>query len=89
MNKEESFLLNRIKDLANTAFNKNIYTYSDFLNINELSLLNHTVKELPPVKTTLTGGNNYAERKTVVFAPVSYTHLDVYKRQMQFHPKDI
>lgn len=78
MNKEESFLLNRIKDLANTAFNKNIYTYSDFLNINELSLLNHTVKELPPVKTTLMGGNNYAERKTVVFAPDEiYYKMDI------------
>lgn len=69
MNKEELFLINRLKDLANTAYERNIYTYSDFLNINELNLLNQIKEQLPPVNLNITGGNNYAERKIVAFSP--------------------
>lgn len=69
MNKEELFLINRLKDLANIAYEKNIYTYSDFLNINELSILNQIKETLPPVTLSITGGNNYAERKIAVFSP--------------------
>ena len=69
MSKEELFLINRLKDLANTAYEKNIYTYSDFLNINELNILNQIKESLPPVHVDITGGNNYAERKIAVFSP--------------------
>lgn len=69
MNKEELFLVNRFGDLANTAYERNIYTYSDFLNINELSILNQIKDTLPPVTVKTTGGNNYAERKIAVFSP--------------------
>lgn len=69
MNKEELFLVNRLKDLANNAYKKNIYTYSDFLNINELNILNHIKETLPPVTVTTTGGSNYAERKIAIFSP--------------------
>ena len=69
MNKEELFLVNRLGDLANIAYERNIYTYSDFLNINELSILNQMKETLPPVIVKTTGGNNYAERKIVVFSP--------------------
>lgn len=69
MNKEELFLVNRLGDLANTAYERNIYTYSDFLNINELSILNQIKETLPPVTLNITGGNPYAERKIAVFAP--------------------
>ena len=40
MDKEESFLKNRFSDLANSSYNRNIYTYTDFLNLNEISILN-------------------------------------------------
>lgn len=69
MNKEELFLVNRLNDLANIAYERNIYTYSDFLNINELSILNQIKETLPPVTVKITGGNNYAERKIAVFLP--------------------
>lgn len=69
MSKEELFLINRLKDLANTAYKKNTYTYSDFLNINELNILNQIKESLPPVHVDITGGNNYAERKIAVFSP--------------------
>lgn len=69
MNKEELFLANRFHDLANIAYERNIYTYSDFLNIHELSILNQIKETLPPVTLTITGGNNYAERKIAIFSP--------------------
>lgn len=73
MNKEEHYLVNRFLELANTAYNRNIYTYTDFLNMNEIHILKSTQNQLPPVKLELTGGNNYAERKIAIFSP-----LDIY-----------
>ena len=70
MNKEEHFLKNRFFDLANTAYERNIYTYTDFLNINEINILNLYSNQLPPVRYVLSGGNSYAERKIAVFFPV-------------------
>ena len=49
MNKDELFLTNRIKELARISYDRNIYTYSDFLNINELSIFNQIKNTLPPV----------------------------------------
>ena len=69
MNKEEHYLQNRLMELAHTSYVRNIYTYSDFLNISEQSILLHISKELPPVNFHLTGGNDYAERNLAVFAP--------------------
>ncbi len=76
MNKEEHFLKNRIIELANNAYTRNIYTNTDFLNLNEINIL-HTIKnELPPVNVQLIGGNDYAERKIAIFSPV-----DIYYEQ--------
>lgn len=69
MNKEEQFIQNRFLDLANIAYDRNIYTVSDFLNLNEINIFNNVINNLPPVNFTLTGGNNYAERKIVIFSP--------------------
>lgn len=69
MNKEENFLINRFLDLANAAYTRNIYTYTDFLNIYEINILNTRTTQLPPVSIQLSGGNSYAERKIAVFSP--------------------
>ncbi|MBE5957894.1 MAG: RNA-binding protein [Lachnospiraceae bacterium] len=69
MNKEEKFLESRILELAQRCYQKNIYTYSDFLNLNEQNILNSFINKLPPVNFELTGGNVYAERKIVAFIP--------------------
>ena len=69
MDKEESFLKNRFSDLANSSYNRNIYTYTDFLNLNEISILNSYKNQLPPVNVELAGGNDYAERRIAVFSP--------------------
>ena len=76
MDKEESFLKNRFSDLANSSYNRNIYTYTDFLNLNEISILNSYKNQLPPVNVELAGGNDYAERRITVFSPV-----DIYYTQ--------
>lgn len=68
MNKEELFIKNRFLDLANIAYERNIYTNTDFLNINEISILNSLINQLPPVHINLSGGNSYAERKIAVFS---------------------
>ena len=69
MNKEEHFLTSRFLDLANVAYERSIYTYTDFLNLNEISILESFKNQLPPVKVYLSGGNNYAERKIAIFSP--------------------
>lgn len=76
MNKEEHFLRNRIIELANISYTRNIYTNTDFLNLNELNILHTVKKELPPVNIVLTGGNDYAERKIAIFSPT-----DIYYQQ--------
>jgi RNA-binding protein YlmH len=70
MNKEEHFLKNRFLELANIAYERNIYTFTDFLNINEINILNTCMNQLPPVRIELSGGNSYAERKIAVFSAV-------------------
>lgn len=68
MNKEEHFLKNRFLELANIAYERNIYTFTDFLNINEINILNTYSNQLPPVSLQLSGGNSYAERKVAIFS---------------------
>ena len=43
---EEQLLKRKIIDTANQAFNHNIYTYTNFLSINELSYVNKMSNEL-------------------------------------------
>ena len=43
---EEQLLKRKIIDTANQAFNHNIYTYTNFLSINELSSVNKMCNEL-------------------------------------------
>ena len=69
MNKEEHFLRNRFLELANNAYSRNIYTNTDFLNLNEQNILHQMKQEFPSVHITLTGGNDFAERKIAIFSP--------------------
>lgn len=69
-NKDEHFLVNRLIELAEAAYNRNIYTYTDFLNLHEISILKSIKNQLPPVVLNLTGGNHYAERKIAIFSPM-------------------
>ncbi|WP_167956504.1 YlmH family RNA-binding protein [Anaerosporobacter faecicola] len=67
MTKEEELLCKRLKDMAYQTYNKGFRTYSDFLNLNEISLLLTRKKEMPDVEMDLYGGYEDAERKMVCF----------------------
>lgn len=43
MNKEEQLLEKRLIELSNLAFSRDIVTFSDFLNLNELILFKQTM----------------------------------------------
>lgn len=60
---ETQILKNRLKELSTRAQNRGIYTYSDFLNMHEQTLLFETIK----YGYTLTGGFDDAERKIACF----------------------
>lgn len=81
MTKEDQLLTKRLKELAFNTFNKGFTTYSDFLNLNELSLLLSIKKELPPVEMDLYGGYEGAERKMVCF----YQFTNDYDRAFPIH----
>lgn len=67
--KEALYLQKRFVELANRCYQRNIYTYTDFLNLNEQSIFQSHINELPPVKWEMDGGNEYAERKLIIFQP--------------------
>ena len=69
MNKEETLLRKRLVELSEVAYTKDIVTFSDFLNLNELNILHTTPKELFPARNETYGGYDMAERQMVAFLP--------------------
>jgi len=69
MDKQQKILTNRLKELANLAFNKDVPMFTDFLNLDEQQTLNQLTKEFPPIKIVKFGGYAYAERVIVGFIP--------------------
>ncbi len=69
MTKEEQILKNRFLDLANMAYRRNIPAATDFLTLYEQDFFYQIKKELPPVYSTLSGGNSISERKLALFLP--------------------
>ncbi len=65
--KEEQFLRKRLQDLANTAYNKGIRVFTDFLNLNEQNIAISLKHELPRIKYFTNGGFREAERKILCF----------------------
>ena len=45
MNREEQLLIKRFHDLADAAYNRGITTFSDYLNLNEIDILNTDFEE--------------------------------------------
>ena len=45
MQKEEQQLEKRLSELSNLAYSRDIVTYSDFLNLNELNILHSMPKD--------------------------------------------
>lgn len=65
--KEEQILRKRCLDLARAAENKGICTYTDFLNLNEISIFFSIKNDIPNVNYDLFGGYTGAERKVLCF----------------------
>lgn len=75
MTKEEEVLKRHLLDLADMAWQRNIITFSDFLNLNEQNIYHNTRKEFCFVQSKTFGGYESAERQMVAFIPdaLSYT----------------
>lgn len=65
--KEEQLLRKRLLDLANTSYQRGINLFSDFLNLNEQSLISGLKNELLRIKYFANGGFSDAERKILCF----------------------
>lgn len=85
---EDEFLLKRLKDLADMAWRKNIYTNTDFLNMAELSVFYTPARSVCNNDNfyRVWGGSEYSERAVILFGneeefgydvtfPVSCIHI--------------
>lgn len=69
MTKEEQLLERRLAELSKTAYHRNIVTYSDFLNLNELNILYSLPKDKLYTRYITFGGYVPAERQMAAFLP--------------------
>lgn len=69
MNKEEQLLQKRLAELSRIAWQRDIVTFSDFLNLNELNILHSVPKDMFPARYETYGGYESAERQMVAFLP--------------------
>lgn len=69
MNEQEYILSKRLLELANNTYQRNIPTFSDFLNLNEQDIFNQTLSKMPPICIKTMGGYYLAERKVIGFYP--------------------
>lgn len=67
LDKDELILRKRILDLSNTADNRGICLFSDFLNLHEQNIFLSLKQELPRIKYFTYGGFTDAERKILCF----------------------
>ncbi|MSS64389.1 YlmH family RNA-binding protein [Velocimicrobium porci] len=65
--KEEALLLKHLKDLSHISYQRGYRTYSDFLNINEISLFLQYQKDIVTSQYRLWGGYDDAERRVICF----------------------
>ena len=77
MNDEERLICNRLLDMANSCYHRNIPVTTDFLDLNSQSLFWNIIKELPPVRWMFCGGYPLAERKILIFYPDYMEEADV------------
>lgn len=65
--KEEQITKGRLLDLAKRAYQQNIYTYSNFLSMAELSLIEEIAPDISYIHYESFGGNELCERQIVAF----------------------
>ena len=81
MNKEEILLKKRLIELSNQAYTRDIVTFSDFLNLNELNILHTTPKDMFPSRYETFGGYDSSERQMVSFLPDALYYEYTYPMQ--------
>lgn len=64
---EEQILKGRLIDLANRAYRQNTYTYSNFLSVSQLSILNDIRNDISFIHCECFGGNDLCERQIAGF----------------------
>ena len=69
MNKEELLLLKRLVELSRIAYTREIVTFSEFLNLNELNILHTTPKNMLLSQYKTYGGYGLSERQMAAFLP--------------------
>lgn len=67
--KESKLLEKRFADLSRTAYQRDIITYSDFLNLNEQNILHTMPKDMLSSRYISFGGYALAERQIAAFIP--------------------
>lgn len=72
----EELIRRRFMDLARRAYNRNIVVYSDFLNLNELHILQYLNLDDLGVKLRLSGGYGEAERQIAAFLPDAFVYME-------------
>ncbi len=68
MAKDELFM-KRIQELANMAYTRDIVTFTGFLNLNELHMVNSLGSKALGITLKAFGGYEFAERQIVAFIP--------------------
>lgn len=66
---KDDFFIKRIRELANLSYQRDIVTFSDFLNLNEQSLVNTQISSFSGVAVEYFGGYSEAERVIAAFYP--------------------
>ena len=66
---EDTLVLNKILDLANACYSRDIPYSTDFLDLNMQTIFNNNLSKLPPVCFKAMGGYDLAERKIILFTP--------------------
>ena len=66
---KDDFFLKRIRELAILSYQRDIVTFSDFLNLNEQNMVSSLKRQFPQIVMEIFGGYENAERQMVAFHP--------------------
>lgn len=89
MKKEEEIIKKRLLELSRTGYERDIYTFSDFLNLNELELFN-TIKNNLYGDYEIFGGYSLAQRQMIKFIPGAvFYEVDFPYEIISIRPKNI
>ena len=69
MKDQDEFFKHRINDLKSMAFQRDIVTFTDFLDLHQLHMINDLRNDVPGVATETFGGYECAERQIAAFIP--------------------